>query len=87
MLDGLGAIGIIRAFRSRTHLPVYNPDAPFEDSGGRWPPAYASDQLLGQMAWIDYLNTDTARQMAQARYAFMQMFAKQVQREIAIVEE
>jgi uncharacterized protein len=87
MLDGLGAIGIMRAFRSRTHLPAYDPDAPFEDSGGRWPPTYASDQLLGQMAWINYLNTGTARQMAEERYAFMKRFADQVRREIVIVEE
>jgi len=87
MLDGLGAIGIIRAFRSRTHLPAYDPDAPFEDAGGRWPAVYATDQVLGQMAWIDNLNTDTARQMAQERYAFMKEFADQVRREIATVEE
>ena len=82
MLDGLGAIGIIRAFRSRTHLPAYDPGAPFGDNDGRWPALYASDQYLGQMAWIHNLNTDAARQMAAERYAFMETFAEQVRREI-----
>jgi hypothetical protein len=39
------------------------------------------------MAWINYLNTGTARQMAEERYAFMKRFADQVRREIVIVEE
>lgn len=89
MLDGMGAIGIMRAFRSRTHLPAYDPDAPFEDNafadkGRRWPALYATDQYLGQMAWIDNLNTETARQMAQERYAFMKTFADQARRELAM---
>jgi uncharacterized protein len=87
MLDGLGAIGIMRAFRSRTHLPAYDPEAPFANSNGRWPPLYASDQLLGQMAWINYLNTDTARQMAQERYDFMQAFITQARRESAATDK
>ena len=34
-------------------------------------------------AWIHNLNTDTARQMAQERYAFMKAFTNQVRRELA----
>jgi uncharacterized protein len=82
MLDGLGAVGIIRAFMSRSHLPPYDPDDPFGDNGGRWPALFSSDQFLGQMAWYGYLNTETARRMAADRVAFMQAFVTQAQREI-----
>ena len=82
MLDGLGAIGIIRAFMSKSHLSPYDPQAPFENGSERWPPRYSSDQLLGQMAWYERLNTSTARQLAEERFAFMQAFVDQARSEI-----
>jgi uncharacterized protein len=82
MLDGLGAMGIMRAFMSKSHLPPYNADRPFQHDTSRWPPDYASDQLLGQMEWYDGLNTDTARQMAKKRIAFMARFVSQARDEI-----
>ena len=82
MLDGLGAMGIIRAFMSKSHLPPYDPEAPFEDNDDRWPPLYSSDQFLGQMAWYDRLNTETARQMAEDRFALMRAFMAQARREL-----
>jgi HD superfamily phosphodiesterase len=81
MLDGLGAMGIIRAFMSKSHLPPYDPAAPFEDNDDRWPPLFGSDQFLGQMAWYDRLSTDTARQMAKDRFALMRTFMAQARRE------
>ena len=82
MLDGLGAIGIIRAYMSRNHLPPYDPGDPFGENDNRWPALYSSDQLLGQMAWYGYLNTTTAKEMAEQRRAFMETFVAQAQREI-----
>jgi uncharacterized protein len=82
MLDGLGALGIIRAFMSRSHLLPYDPADPFGDNEGRWPALFSSDQFLGQMAWFDKLNTGTARRMAEERLAFMQAFVAQVRREV-----
>ena len=82
MLDGLGAMGILRAFMSKSHLLPYDPKAPFEGNDHRWPPIYSSDQLFGQMEWYDRLNTHTARQMAQERIALMSDFVAQAQREI-----
>ena len=82
MLDGLGAMGIIRAFMSKSHLPPYNSELPFQDGSNRWPPDYSSDQLFGQMEWYDRLNTDTARQMAEERIAFMSAFITQARNEI-----
>jgi uncharacterized protein len=83
MLDGLGAIGIMRAFISKGHLPPYDPGAPFEDGGDRWPAAHASDQVLGQATWYDWLNTDKARQIAGDRTAFMHTFVAQIRQELA----
>ena len=80
--DGLGAVGIMRAFMSKSHLPPYNADRPFQHDSDRWPPDYASDQLLGQMEWYHGLNTDTARQMAKNRIAFMARFVRQARDEI-----
>lgn len=83
MLDGLGAMGIIRAFMSRSHLLPYDPGAPFGDNGGRWPALFSTDQLLGQMAWYERLNTESARRLAAERFAFMRAFVAQAQRELA----
>ena len=82
MLDGLGAVGIMRAFMSKSDLPPYNADEPFQDGKERWPPSYCSDQLLGQMAWYEQLNTNTARQMAKKRIRFMVLFIDQARDEI-----
>jgi hypothetical protein len=82
MLDGLGAIGIMRGFMSNGHLPPYEPGAPFETSGGSWPASNASDQILGQMRFYDCLNTETARQMAAERLDFMRAFVARVRREV-----
>ena len=82
MLDGLGAMGIIRAFMSKSHLPPYDPHAPFEEGRGQWPPAFSSDQLLGQMEWIHNLNTEKARQMAEHRMTLMTAFIAQARREV-----
>ena len=82
MLDGLGAMGIMRAFMSKSHLLPYDADSPFQQDTSRWPPDYASDQLLGQMEWYDGLNTETARQMAEKRIAFMAGFVSQARDEI-----
>jgi uncharacterized protein len=87
MLDGLGAMGIIRAFMSRSHLPPYDPANPFGDYQDRWPALYGSDQFLGQMAWYGYLNTDAARRMAKQRYTFMKEFIAQARREIEARDE
>jgi HD superfamily phosphodiesterase len=82
MLDGLGAMGIIRAFMSKSHLPPYDPHAPFEEGKNQWPPSFSSDQLLGQMAWVRKLNTGKARQMAERRIELMATFVAQARREL-----
>ena len=82
MLDGLGAIGIMRACMSKGQLPPYDPEAPFEEGSTQWPATYVSDQVLGQMRFYDWLNTETARQMAKHRIALMAAFVAQARREL-----
>jgi uncharacterized protein len=81
MLDGLGAIGLMRAFMSKATLPPYDAAAPFEGEDP-WPPQSAADQVRGQMAWVPNLNTPTARSLAVERLAFMETFVDQVRREL-----
>jgi uncharacterized protein len=87
MLDGLGAVGIMRAFMSKSHLPPYDAAEPFQGGRESWPPSYCSDQLLGQMAWYERLNTDTARRMAKTRIEFMALFIDKARDEIMIRTE
>jgi uncharacterized protein len=82
MLDGLGAIGLMRAFMSKSHLPAYNPKLFFEEGEMLWPATYASDQVRGQMKFYDLLNTETGRQMAEDRIAFMRAFVVQAEVEL-----
>lgn len=82
MLDGLGAIGIMRACMSKGQLPPYDPEAPFEEGETQWPATYVSDQVLGQMRFYDWLNTETARHLAKHRIALMAAFVAQARREL-----
>ena len=82
MLDGLGAIGIMRALMSESQLPAYDSSAPFEAGGDRWPAQYMSDRLLGQMDWYHRLHTETARQMAAVRFRYMEGFLAQARSEL-----
>jgi uncharacterized protein len=82
MLDGLGAVGIMRAFMSKSNLAPYDPNAPFQVDGDPWSLATCSDQIHAQRTWLNWLNTDAARQIAQDRAAFMDTFLTQVQHEL-----
>jgi uncharacterized protein len=82
MLDGLGAVGIMRAFMSKSHLAPYDPAAPFEVDGDPWSLATCSDQIHAQRTWLNRFNTEAARQMAQDRAAFMDAFLDQVRGEL-----
>ena len=83
MLDGLGAVGLMRAFTSKAALPAYDLDAPFADGPYERPPRTISDQVRFQMDWLDFFNTDTARKLAQGRIDFMHAFVDQLQGELS----
>lgn len=79
MLDGMGALGLMRAWMSKGDLPAYDAAAPFADSFTR-PPATVADQIRFQMSWRPV--TLTGQEMARQRLAFMHTFMKQIQSEI-----
>jgi len=86
MLDGLGAIGLMRAFMSKAHLLPYDAEAPFDLDRAQWPPIYTSDQIRLQSQFYDWLNTETARRIAQDRVALMVAFVDQARREVQMAD-
>lgn len=79
MLDGMGAIGLMRAFMSKSALLAYEASAPFAQDPVR-PPRTVADQVRFQMSWQPV--TEVGRRMARQRLAFMHTFVEQIQREI-----
>ena len=83
MLDGIGAIGLMRALMSKYMLPPYDPEVLFDELR-HWPPRYVADQLHMQIKFMDWMNTETGRGMARERYEFMWAFIRQVRREVGV---
>ncbi len=79
-IDGLGAIGLIRAYTSKSHLPDY-PEGVIVSQGSRTA-ATISEQVAFQLEWFEMLYTDSARQIALQRYKFMQDFMLELKREV-----
>jgi uncharacterized protein len=83
MLDGLGAIGLVRALMSKHMLPPYDPGVVF-DRQLHWPPELVADQICFQMTWIERMNTETGHRLARRRVEFMRTFAAELQREVGV---
>jgi uncharacterized protein len=78
-LDGLGAIGIARAYLHRSRLPLYDPEnllpsEPAVDTTGQ-------AHFLWLLEWVDMMETDTGRALAKSRGEFTADFMRQVARE------
>lgn len=86
MLDGMGAIGLMRVFMSKHMLPPYDPEVLF-DGRRQWPPEYVADQIGWQMTWIERMNSETGRWLARERLDFMEAFAAQVRQEVMLGDE
>ena len=82
-LDGMGAIGITRAFLSQPNLPDYDPNDIMPHPGEYNQPATIHQQIRYQMKWNDMFYTETAKKLGEKRYKFMQNFMKQIEEEIA----
>lgn len=72
MLDGLGAIGIMRAYTSKAHLPCYDPANIAPIVGQR--NTNIHDQIAFQMEWLDMMHTETGKEIAERRHALMAKF-------------
>ena len=85
-LDAVGAIGIARTFSvgGSERRSFYNPDDPFWKSSRElddreWTLDHFRTKLLKLK---DSMHTKTAREMAQERARFMELFIKQLQKEL-----
>ena len=82
MLDGMGAVGLVRALTSKADLPPYDERGVCLGTAYARPPRSIADQINFQLDWIGFLNTETARELARERIAFMRAFVEQWQREL-----
>lgn len=80
-LDGMGAIGVIRACVSRYYLPDYDNNA-LSLTQASQDPKTIYEFILFQIRWMDMLYSKTARKIAKKRYEFMILFLKQLREEI-----
>lgn len=72
MLDGLGAIGIMRAYTSKASLQCYDPTNITPVVGERNTTIHG--QIAFQMEWLDMIHTKSAREIAARRHEFMRDF-------------
>ncbi|MFZ2125507.1 MAG: HD domain-containing protein [Candidatus Saccharimonadales bacterium] len=80
MLDGLGAIGLMRAYTSKAYLPAYDPDNIVPTVGKR--ETNIHDLIAFQLEWLDMMHTNTGHTLAQKRGAFIQEFLRQFEQEV-----
>ncbi len=80
-LDGLGAIGIQRAYVSKYFLPEYTDTITFEGEATRNFRSL-SEVVAFQLEWFNMLYTDTAKAIAAPRIEYMRSFVAELEREI-----
>lgn len=80
-LDGLGAIGLMRAYTSKAYLPAYDPENITPTKGER--ETNIHDQIAFQLEWLDMMATETGQAISQKRGQvmkdFLQTFAHEVE--------
>lgn len=84
-LDSIGAIGIARLFASCAAMerPFYAPDDPFCEARAPEDKQWGVDHFYRKLLRIpDVLHTDTARQMAAERIAFVRAYLEQLRAEV-----
>ena len=85
MIDGLGAIGIMRACTSKSQLPDYDPED-FIPAVGHRRHTTVCGQIAFQMEWVDlgsgFIHTATGKRLGKKRYEFMNQFLQTMQIEV-----
>ncbi len=95
ILDALGAVGLMRAFTSKSFKPEYAPECVKGETWGLSADGFTArhvaglgigptiiDQINLQISLIDELHTETARRIAEPLVAFMKTFIVQLEAEI-----
>ncbi|MBA3724574.1 MAG: HD domain-containing protein [Candidatus Levybacteria bacterium] len=81
-LDGMGALGINRAYISQGNLPDYDPDNIFPGPGNYHNLQTVHDLITLEISWYSMLYTDKAREIGKPRYEFMITFMEEIKREV-----
>jgi uncharacterized protein len=84
MLDGLGAIGISRAYTSKAQLPDYDPANVVPSRGDR--NTNIHDQIAFQMEWLNFMHTTAGKRIAQERFNFMKLFLETFRDEVNMAD-
>lgn len=82
-LDGLGAIGISRAYMTHYHKPDFDPANVIpekQDYYGKTKNAH--EQIVMQTLWYDMLYTDKAKELGKRRNEFLIIFLEEFKREV-----
>lgn len=79
-LDGLGAVGLMRAYTSKYSLPAYDPDDIAPSKGERNTTIHG--QIAFQLEWVDMMETATGRALALKRGEVMRDFLNTFKSEV-----
>ena len=82
-LDGIGAVGISRAYVTCHALPDYDPNSIIPDEVGEYgKPVSIHQQIQFQAEWYNMLFTETAKEIGKSKYEFMKTYLDQIKKEI-----
>jgi uncharacterized protein len=79
-LDGLGAVGLARAYTSKAMLSDYDPANIMPSEGRR--DTTIHDQIAFQMEFMGFMETATGKRIATKRHAFMVRFLEEFRDEV-----
>lgn len=80
MLDGMGAVGIMRAYSANADLPCYDVKEIIPFEGKR--KTTMNHSVAFQMEWLNKIHTETAKKIAIKRFQYMQKFLEQFRDEV-----
>lgn len=82
-IDGLGAIGVLRAFIPKYYLPEYDEQSfLLTEETTSDHPRTLYEQLLFQQRWMNMLYTDTAKSIAREKYDYMKNYTEKLKSEL-----
>jgi uncharacterized protein len=81
-LDGMGAIGINRAYISHWYLPDFEAGKVNPPPGDYHNFQTIHDLITLEIEWYNMLYTDKARRIGKSRYEFMKQFMEEFEREV-----
>lgn len=81
-LDGLGAIGISRAYTTHNTKPDYFEGQVIPERTDYYKSKTSHEAIMWQLEWYNMLYTDKAKEIGRHRYKFMKQFMEQFKKEV-----